>query len=77
MHTNITYGECRYYCIIECERAQFWYNNVINRKIDSRPPEYREKKDLERERKKKEKLSAPAVSNLHWVAPILKVQARY
>ena len=29
------------------------------------------------ERKKSKNLSAPAVSNPHWEAPILKVQARY
>ena len=36
----------------------------------------KKKKDPERE-KKKSKLSAPAVSNPHWEAPILKVRARY
>ena len=36
----------------------------------------KKKKDLER-KKKKTKLSAPAVSTSHWVAPILKVRARY
>ena len=24
-----------YYCIIECARAQFWYNNVMKRKIEA------------------------------------------
>ena len=36
----------------------------------------KKKKDLER-KKKRTKLSAPAVSNPHWEAPILKVRARY
>ena len=50
---------------------------MIKRKITAEAAGIsRKKKDLKRE-KKKAKLSAPAVSNLHWVAPILKVQARY
>ena len=67
----------RYHGIIECERAQFWYNSVIKRKIEARRLEYWKKKRSREREKKKEKLSAPAVSNLHWEAPILKVQARY
>ena len=40
-----------YYCIIECARAQFWYNNVIKRKIE---PEVAgiSKKKRSREREK-------------------------
>ena len=43
----------RYYCIIECERAQFRYNNVIKRKIEAQAAGIlRKKKELEREKKK-------------------------
>ena len=49
---------------------------MIKRKIEAEVARISKKKDLERE-KKKTKLSAPAVSNPHWEAAILKVRARY
>ena len=59
------------------ERTQLWYNDVIKRKIEAGVAGIsKKKKDLGREKIGKS-LSAPAVSNPHWEAPILKVQARY
>ena len=59
------------------ERTQFWYNDVIKQKIEAAAAGIYEKKDKYKEKKKGKSLSAPAVSNPHWEAPILKVRARY
>ena len=51
---------------------------MIKRKIKAEVAGISKKKgSREREKKNKKKLSAPAVSNPHWEAPILKVRARY
>ena len=49
----------------------------MKRIIEAGAPGIYISKRIYREKKKSKSLSAPAVSNLHWEAPILKVQARY
>ena len=50
---------------------------MIKRKIEAEVAGISKKKGSRERKKKKTKLSATAVSNPHWEAPILKVRARY